>query len=86
MNDNDTQERSRFRGGPSAQITELLVGQARMEQKMDNYLAQAAQVDDHEGRIIKLESFNGFILWIVGGAFALVLALLGAGTWWLGNG
>lgn len=72
--------------GPSAQITELLVGQTRLEGKLDNYLAQAAQVDDHEVRLIKLESFNGFVLWIVGAAFALLVAAIGAGTWWLGNG
>lgn len=85
MNDITTRERLRPTG-PSAQITEILVSQARIETKMDNLLEHATQVSDHENRLVKLESFNGFVLWIVGAAFALVLALVGAGTWWLGNG
>lgn len=82
--------RAAFRS-PSQQITALLVGQTRLEGKVDNLLERfekvevlEEKVDDHEVRLIKLEANQGFQGVILNAAWALALAIVAAGGFWFG--
>lgn len=46
-----------------------------LETIRDDLKATTATTDDHEVRLVKLESFQGLILWIVNGGWMVIAAV-----------
>jgi len=61
------------------EVRELFVGIAKLDTKLDNVLGLGSEVDalrdeieDLATRITKLEGFQGIILWVLNGGWAVV--------------
>lgn len=72
-----------------SELARVAETQARIEGKLDAVLTLRAEFDkfrddaaskraDYEGRISKVESWQGFAVWLAGGVWALTVAIVGA--------